>query len=344
VKSRLFLTQFQRNRAFPRWPLETSLEDFKRYILKLLLSVSKTRLLPFIWFWPKGKSFCTVLTHDVEKCLDGNDGIYRLIKVEKELGFKSSFFIVPFKYKVSEEKLEKLRNLGCEIGIHGYSHDGKLFSSWEIFQRRVEEINEKATEWGVEGFRSTSTYRNQEWFSLMDFSYDSSVPDTDPYEPQPGGCLSLFPFFIQNTVEIPITMPQDYTLFVLLQEKDIRIWRYKSAEIKRRNGLICVIAHPDEGYIGDKEKEKHYLEFLEFLSDLGDEGSMWNPLPRDLSNWWRMRTEARIVLKEKGVELEGLKEGCVKWAYLLDGELKLGDLPRLKEEVVYYEKIFKEGL
>ena len=47
----------------------------------------------------------------------------------------------------------------------------------------------------------------------LGFEYDSSYTDTDPYEPQPGGCCSYLPYFNESLVELPITLPQDHTVF-----------------------------------------------------------------------------------------------------------------------------------
>lgn len=323
ARLRVSLAKMQGRRRFPRWPLESSLEDFKRLILNFLLSVSKTGKLPIIWFWPKGKESCLLLTHDVESGLQDNGGILRLISGERELGFKSSFNIVPFKYEIDRNVMHKVESYGCEIGVHGFSHDAKLFSSFRIFQERIKKINRVAKRWGADGFRSASTYRNPDWCYLMNFKYDASFFDTDPYEPQPGGCLSLFPYFIGEIVELPTTLPQDYTLFVLLKQEDIRIWREKVQKIKELNGMISLIAHPDEGYIGDKDKEKHYIEFLGFIN--GD-SSTWNPLPKELAKWWRRRRDAEII--SKGNELlvkNGLSEMCIKWAKIVNGELKIDE-------------------
>ena len=58
----------------------------------------------------------------------------------------------------------------------------------------------------------------------LGFDYDSSYTDTDPYEPQPGGCCSLLPFFNDDLVELPITLPQDHTLFSILGQPDGALW------------------------------------------------------------------------------------------------------------------------
>ena len=319
TQARIGLTKIQRRRDFPSWPFESSLEDFKHFIMLLLLSVSKTQALPFIWFWPNSKQVSLLLTHDIESGLKNNGGIDRIIAAERKHRFKSAFNVVPFKYHIDEEVIDDMKSCGCEIGVHGYSHDSKLFSNYEIFERRVKDINRIAKKWGAVGFRSASTYRNPYWCKLMEFDYDCSFFDTDPYEPQPGGCLSLFPYFIGNLVEIPITMPQDYTLFVLLKQKDIGMWYKKAQEIRKRNGMMCLIAHPDEGYIGDEDKEKHYIEFLDSVSR---DPTIWNPLPKDLAYWWKCRHTAKIVVRDNSIQIEGgTPEMSIKWAKVVDGEL-----------------------
>ncbi len=301
AQSRSLLARTQRTPSFPRWPLETSLEDFKRLALQWLLEVSKSGEFSFLWFWPRGKDFCVLLTHDVERSLAGNAGIDNLGSVERALHFKSSLNIVPFKYPLTMGEIEALRAEGFEIGVHGYSHDGRLFRSWDIFKERVRSINGVLDSWGATGFRSASTYRNPYWLNMLDLGYDSSFFDTDPYEPQPGGCLSLFPYLIGDIVELPLTMPQDYTLFVLLKERDVRIWLSKATAIRKRNGLICMVGHPDEGYVGDGDKVRHYVEFLEFLD--GDDG-MWNPLPAEAAEWWRARHQARLTRNGDSFSIE----------------------------------------
>ena len=79
----------------------------------------------------------------------------------------------------------------------------------------------------------------------LGFDYDSSYTDTDPYEPQPGGCCSYLPFFIDDLVELPITLPQDHTLFSILGHQDCALWLDKARELRRRGGMVLVLSHPD---------------------------------------------------------------------------------------------------
>lgn len=309
--------------SFPAWPTDTSSEELRRFVLRLLLRASRAGELPVVWFWPEGKDSCLVLTHDVERELVDNPGIGRIIDVEKRYGFRSSFNVVPFKYEVTEQALDRLRDAGCEVGVHGYSHDGTLFRDRSKFDSRAREINEIGRQWGAAGFRSASTYRDPELIGGLEFEYDASYFDTDPYEPQPGGCLSLFPYFLDEKVEIPMTVCQDHTLLVVTDAQDISVWRDKIAAIRALNAMVCVNAHPDEGYIGDEDKVHHYDELLEGLA--GDE-RLWNPHAHELASWWKARRDAGVAADSEGVALLADDDRmCLKWARLEEDELVFGD-------------------
>ena len=270
--------------SFPKWPIDTTLEDLKKRILKNL-NLEGT---PFIWFWPEGKRFAFILTHDVET-KQGLKNINKICKIEKKFSFRSGWFFVPERYPISDKLIQELKEQGFEIGIHGLKHDGKLFRSKKIFDERMKRIKEYALKWDAKGFRSPSLLRNAEWIKEIPFEYDSSFPDIDPYGPQPGGCLSIFPFFIGNIVELPVTLPQDHTIFVILKEKNISIWQKKIDWIEEMNGLALLIVHPD--YF-DKNIEKYYIELLDYVSK---KENYWHTLPSKVSDWWRCRDCVTLV-------------------------------------------------
>ncbi len=172
--------------------------------------------------WPDNKQFALVLTHDVDTAT-GQDNCINLMNLEKELGFKSSFNFVPEKYCESIEIREKIQEENFEVGIHGLNHDGKLYRNIQIFQNRAAKINKYLKEWAVVGFRSPSMHHNLEWIHELDIEYDASTFDTDPFEPQSDGVNTIYPFWERNSsnqsgyIELPYTLPQDFTVFILLE-------------------------------------------------------------------------------------------------------------------------------
>ncbi len=274
---------------FLEWPSDDSLDLLQRFLLSLVMRATGRQELQFAWFWPDRHPWAVALTHDVETA-GGLARVLHVAEIERARGLRSSFNLVPLDYEIPGSLLEQMRAAGLEIGVHGYTHDGMLFSKWSTFLERIVTINECGRQWGASGFRSPATYRNQEWFHLLGFEYDSSVADTAPFEPQPGGCASFFPFQIGEMVELPITLPQDHTLFGLLGEDDAQTWLTKIELVRASHGMACVLAHPDPsaGYIGLAENEAHYRALLDVVAESG----AWTPLPRDLARWWRARAHA----------------------------------------------------
>ena len=201
--------------------------------------------------WPDGKKFALVLSHDVDT-LKGYNNVLKLADIEEEMGFRSSFNFVPERYgEISLDLLRELKQRGFGIGVHGLKHDGKLFSSKKIFDERAPQINAYLKKWGTRLFTAPSMIRNHDWMHALDIDYCVSTFDTDPFEPQSEGAGTVFPYWVPSTspnrgfVELPYTLPQDSTLFVILQEKTIDIWLRKLGWVAERGGLVLLNSHPD---------------------------------------------------------------------------------------------------
>lgn len=249
--------------------------------------------------WPEGKQFALILTHDVEH-KKGYDRVLKLMNLEKQLGFVSSFNFVPERdYKVEKELLDTLRKNGFDYGVHGLYHDGKLFSSESEFIKRAEKINFYLNDWNTKGFRAPAMHHNLDWIGVLEVDYDMSTFDTDPFEPQPDGVGTIFPFWVKNNrhknggyVELPYTLPQDFTPFVLMKEKTPKIWIDKLNWLAENNGMVLVNVHPDyidfENTGSDFEKfnVEIYTEFLEYVKK-NYNGKYWNALPVEVANYWK---------------------------------------------------------
>jgi peptidoglycan/xylan/chitin deacetylase (PgdA/CDA1 family) len=270
---------------FPAWPLDESVSLLLRFYALCLLLASGAEMIPFRWFWPKDFHAAAILTHDVESA-DGLRLAPSIADLEEERGFRSSFNIVGSWYPIDRGILRDLKDRGFEIGLHGLKHDRSLFASREAFERQLPEIAETAREFELQGFRSPSTHRVHDWLGELPLSYDCSVPHSDPYEPTPGGCCSLWPYFIGSVVELPYTLPQDHTLFTVLGHRSVDVWLRQVDAITQRYGLIECLSHPDPGYLGDPDKRAFYGELLDALSD---RPRLWKPLAHEVADWWRER-------------------------------------------------------
>ena len=247
--------------------------------------------------WPENKRFALVLTHDIDT-EKGQGKCLALSQLERERGFCSSFNFVPERYHVDPALRESLVAAGFEVGVHGLNHDGRLYESWKVFQERAARINGYLKQWGAVGFRSPAMHHNLEWICELDVEYDMSTFDTDPFEPQPEGIKTIFPFYVQREsdrkgyVELPYTLAQDSTLFVIMQERNIDIWKRKLDWIFEKRGMALLNTHPDymcwdPGKLGGEEYPlRLYLDFLDYVRERY-EGQYWHALPKDVARFFR---------------------------------------------------------
>ncbi len=335
--------------------------------------------------WPDGKQFALVLMHDVdtekghEKCLE-------LMQLDEKMGFRSSFNFVPERYHVSPDVRHVLVEKGFEVAVHGLRHDGMLFSSRKRFELGAARINQYLKDWQSVGFVSPSMHRNLEWIHDLNVQYDASTFDTDPFEPQPQGVGTIFPFWVPSNnskspsnptdssnsqfvtrndplsqnltlntlhstlstdsaplqpspsnlqpptfskhgyVELPYTLPQDFTLFVILGERNINIWKKKLDWIAEHGGMALLITHPD--YMNsdhahsnlEKYPTRYYEELLSYIKEKY-EGQYWNALPKEVATFWRDRSSAKI--RPPKLLRRGLHVGMLSYSfYENDGRVK----------------------
>ncbi len=294
--------------------------------------------------WPNGKKFAVVLTHDVEG-QRGLDQCRLLMELEMELGFRSSFNFIPEgSYRVPSALRQELTRNGFEVGVHDLRHDGRLFLSAAEFGSRATRINEYLRDWNAVGFRSGFMLHNLDWLHHLDIEYDMSTFDTDPFEPQPDGRNTIFPFWVPRPpvaedggpktedrgaprsqlpasfssqlsdlsfpnsalpalnsqpstlncgsgyAELPYTLPQDSTLFLLLGETTSDVWKGKLDWIVEHHGMVLLDTHPDYMNFNQAARSsgqypvRFYRELLEYLrSNYADQ--YWHALPGALATY-----------------------------------------------------------
>jgi hypothetical protein len=279
--------------AFPSWPVDRTVENILEELMALSLHMHAIERIPFIWFWPDGYRNCVTMTHDVETRV-GRDFCPRLVDIDASFGIKSAFQIVPEgRYTVPKSFLSFLRARGCEVNLHGDNHDGRLFSNREEFLRRIKRINEYAMEYGASGFRSPILYRNLDWYEAMQFSYDMSVPSAGHLDAQRGGCCTVMPYFVGDILELPLTTTQDYTVFNILKDRSIGLWKRQIALVMEKNGLVSFNTHPD--YLKADGCLDLYRQLLEHVVEVCAVRQAWLALPGEIDRWWRQRRDMELV-------------------------------------------------
>jgi len=231
--------------------------------------------------YPQGYETAIVMTHDVET-QRGYDFIPKVIELETRYGFRSSWNLVAYKYRLHPDIVNFIQSSGHEIGIHGYNHDGTEYYSERRFMRRARYVNQALQKYGAVGFRSPQMHRNLAWLQSLNILYDASCFDYDPYQPFPGGTGSIWPFMAGRLVELPYTVPQDHTIFCTLNGTDISIWKNKTEWLLRNRGMVLTLTHPD--YLQDEGRMNLYEEYLAYLRDIP---RAWHCLPREMAERYR---------------------------------------------------------
>lgn len=280
---------------------------------------------PADWIgWPDGKQFAFVLTHDVESQA-GLDRVKDLARLEVELGFRSCFYFIPEgPYRVGDDLRHWLIDRGFEVGVHDLHHDGKLYRSRQEFSSKAQRINGYLRKWNAVGFRAGFMHHNLGWHHDLDITYDASTFDTDPFEPQPDGVGTIFPFRVpaptlvapkrseggpefrrptsdlrspisdhHGYVELPYTLPQDFTLFTIFRQQNISIWKRKLDWIAACGGMALLNVHPDYMEFSEDRRPaagtysaRWYREFLEHVHQRYSRG-LWRTLPGSIACMFR---------------------------------------------------------
>jgi hypothetical protein len=92
-------------------------------------------------------------------------------------------------------------------------------------------------------------------------------------------------------VELPYTLPQDFTLFVLMREKSADIWKRKLDWVAEKGGMALINTHPDYLCFNgsrpglEEYPAKYYAGFLEYVIDRYKD-EFWHVLPKDIARFW----------------------------------------------------------
>jgi hypothetical protein len=315
---RAYFSDWQ-SRPFPAWPVDFTVDTLHEEFLRLSMRAAGLQRAPFIWFWPDGAPNCLIMTHDVETRA-GRDFTPQLMDLDESYGIKASFQVIPEKrYEVPDEYVREIRKRGFEFNIHDLNHDGHLYEQREEFLRRAEKIKEYGHRYEAKGFRAGAMYRKLDWYDAYDFSYDMSLANVAHLEPKRGGCCTVMPFFIGRILELPLTTIQDYSLFHILGEYSIDLWKKQLGMIRQRNGLMSFIAHPD--YLIGRSARKVYTSLLDYLREMIAREKIWATLPREVDKWWRARSQMKLVQKGSCWEIEGPEAERARIAFaVVDGD------------------------
>jgi len=161
----------------------------------------------------------------------------------------------------------------------------------------------------------------QEWLEALEFSFDMSMPNVAHLDPQRGGCCTVMPYFIGDILELPLTTVQDYTLFHLLNEWTIDLWKIQLEMIFAKNGMATFIVHPD--YVIEPDTRGVYEALLSWLGELRKKQALWFALPHEIDSWWRARNRMSLVEDSGSWRIvgEGAERAVLAFAKTVDRRL-----------------------
>jgi len=292
IKSIIRYSNKKANISFPDWPIEKSVELIRAIFLECMQMQKVNTDKVKNRFWPESKKFAIVLTHDVDTA-KGFKNIDIIAAMEEEKGFVSTWFMPAKGYNKDRAILNRLLDRGHEIAMHGDYHDNGLsFLSKDKMSARFKNCFDFIERYDVKGFRAPSLFHSPILMNVLSELgfYDSSMPDTGKLSPFPHtvGCCSVFPFIVNNVLEIPISLPLDSSLiFLKFNSEDIvNIWKKKTQWLKQIGGLLLLDTHPEPHFIADSQYLQSYKLFLDELSVYND---AWKTTAGSVADWWTRR-------------------------------------------------------
>jgi hypothetical protein len=120
-------------------------------------------------------------------------------------------------------------------------------------------------------------------------------------------------------LELPLTTIQDYSVFHILSDYSIDLWRKQLDLIRERNGLISFIVHPD--YLINSRARRVYEMLLDYLRPMICREKIWATLPGEVDRWWRARSQMTLLRKGASWEIEGPEAERANVAFaIVDGD------------------------
>ena len=301
---------------------------FESYLLELKKLMAEENIPVFIKKkWPFGKEFAVAITHDADRIsvdiehfnrvkdrfteeviqafFQKNEDPYwnieKIAKMEKEFGFRSSFYLLLSEYQI-DSKLEtftRLRDEGWEIGLHGgfntHNNTNELLKELELFRNCFGNKSE-----GIrEHYLKFDPGKTWDIMNELQLKYDT----TWGFNKNPGFKASIsLPFNPPNSewecfniLEIPLVL-MDTSLwgYMNLDEKQgLELIREMMNVIKNTGGLFTILWHQEALLM---KKGRIYIEILKILAN--EECFVGSAL--SICEWWMSRKNATAKMKKHG--------------------------------------------
>lgn len=286
--NKLLIKFLRDTKKFPSWPIDNSVDTIRYSFLKSVETLTN-KVLKTKKIWPNNKKFAIVISHDVDK-KDGIRNADKFLELESRKGLRSTWFLLSNYYHIEKSFLDKIVRNKCEIALHGYNHDNKIaYLNESMIKKRLNHGFGKFKGYKLKGFRSPALLTTPMLEKVLSkhFLYDSSVVDTEMFlsDSKNTGCCTVFPFFRNNILHLPITIPIDSLLIFrsFTQNQIYNLWVKKIEHIRKMGGLALLATHTESAYIANKKYFPIYERFINYISKCDD---AWIATCFDIATWW----------------------------------------------------------
>ena len=262
------------------------------------------------------------------------------IRIEAEMGVRSSFYFIPFKnvaginapkireakYELDGELIERLIKGGWEVGVHG-------IDNWKSVAKGEEELKQisELTKSKV-GTRVHWLFFDDKTWERLDeagYYYDTSFGYNEDVGFRAGILQMYQPRVVKNLVELPLVI-QDGSLFRrkylnLLENDAKKICEDLFGYAKKYGGAITLLWHQIS-----LAPPHSWGDFYRYLVEKSLKEEAWVTRAADVVDWFKVR---------RAVKLEYLRDGK-KLEILLKGLEFREDIPKMRLRIhVDYESI-----
>lgn len=248
--------------------------------------------------------------------------IIRLVKLLNHLNVRPTFptpAVILLKYPQFFEHL--VQEYEVELAVHGYRHVDYTMLSTDEVEQELEKAYSIFHSFRISlcGFRFPFLKKNSfsiEKLGKIGYAWDSSVArywDVVPwdqvgerkklafhrilstYQAIPAEKAINLPYWIGQTLEIPVSLPDDDMLLDRMRIRDPRfllnVWSQILKQVRARRGIFVLQAHPERS-------DFFYIPLSQLLHEAKAYGDVWIASLGEVAKWWRERFHAQFKFEQ----------------------------------------------
>lgn len=261
-------------------------------------------IMPQLGLWPDANVAAFAWTGDTEKpaMRTAVPALLDLFETKGLTNFGSFYFTAQAGGDADTEGaienpdiVQMVLQAGGEVAGHGDIHTAFSGQDYDTQRNRLASMRDLINPLlnsgqSISGFRAPYLSQDRTTFqALSDLGFDYDAGDADTWS------QVTLPFMVGDLVQLPPSMPMDWSLLEDVQLSDadaLAIWSDKLEYVIARGGLFSWLHHPwvIEGHLG---------VVTALLSEALAHGDLWFARQDDIATWWRARLDLQLILQEE---------------------------------------------